>query len=71
MIVKILVQFQGSSGGMVDAGDLKSPGSNAVLVQVQFRAPFLLCAPLAQQVEQVAFNHWVRGSNPLRRTISF
>lgn len=52
---------------MVDTKDLKSFGSNPVLVRVQFRAPK---APLAQQVEQMTFNHWVRGSNPLGRTIS-
>jgi|GEM_PF-5026252 hypothetical protein len=53
---------------MVDATDLKSVGCNGRAGS----SPVLgtINAPLAQQVEQMAFNHWVRGSNPLGRTIS-
>ncbi len=31
-----------SGGEMVDTGDLKSPGSNAVLVRVRSRASFII-----------------------------
>lgn len=52
---------------MVDATDLKSVGCNGRAGS----SPVLgTRAPLAQKVEQMAFNHWVRGSNPLGRTIS-
>jgi hypothetical protein len=29
------------------------------------------CGPIAQSVEQMAFNHWVEGSSPSRITINF
>ena len=29
------------------------------------------CGPIAQSVEQMAFNHWVEGSSPSRITIYF
>ena len=29
------------------------------------------CGPIAQSVEQMAFNHWVEGSSPSRITIIF
>ena len=39
-----------------------------ILVSAEFEK-LRQCGPIAQSVEQMAFNHWVEGSSPSRITI--
>ena len=58
-------------GGMVDTGDLKSPGSNTVPVRVRSPAPFPVQTKyrgVEQLVARRAHNPEVRGSSPLSAT---
>ena len=58
-------------GGMVDTGDLKSPGSNTVPVRVRSPAPFPVpnkYRGVEQLVARRAHNPEVRGSSPLSAT---
>ena len=60
-------------GGMVDTGDLKSPGSNTVPVRVRSPAPLPVPIPyrgVEQLVARRAHNPEVAGSSPASATIS-
>ena len=54
---------------LVDTGDLKSPGSNAVPVQVRSPAPHLIYRGVEQLVARRAHNPEVAGSSPVSATI--
>ena len=56
-------------GGMVDTGDLKSPGSNTVPVRVRSPAPQILYRGVEQLVARRAHNPEVAGSSPVSATI--
>ena len=58
-------------GGMVDTGDLKSPGSNAVPVRVRSPAPSgtISYRGVEQLVARRAHNPEVAGSSPVSATI--
>ena len=59
-------------GGMVDTGDLKSPGSNTVPVRVRSPAPSgkTIYRGVEQLVARRAHNPEVGGSSPPSATIS-
>ena len=55
-------------GGMVDTGDLKSPGSDTVPVRVRSPAPKYRYRGVEQLVARRAHNPEVIGSNPFSAT---
>ena len=56
-------------GGMVDTGDLKSPGSDTVPVRVRSPAPRISYRGVEQLVARRAHNPEVAGSSPVSATI--
>ena len=56
-------------GGMVDTGDLKSPGSDTVPVRVRSLAPKYRYRGVEQLVARRAHNPEVAGSSPVSVTI--
>ena len=68
-MVSLLMPTSCRCGGMVDTGDLKSPGSDTVPVRVRSPAPLFEYRGVEQLVARRAHNPEVAGSSPVSATI--